>query len=106
MNHFERTAIFTLVENIEGQLRGLKTLIAASGNSGPDPKAQAHKVTATIDQDSPELSQDEEDRLTAELQLVRDSEIARMRKTAEGHFQKEWAATDAAMTRAEARVDG
>ena len=88
MNHFERVAIFTVIENLENQLRGLKTLIAASANGASDPTQ--HKVTATLEADSPELSEEDEDRLQRELELTRQREIERMRKTAETHFQKEW----------------
>ncbi len=89
MNHFERVAIFTLVENIENQLKGLKTLIAASANIAA-PSGGSHKVTQTIDHESHELSDDDEDRLQAELEKARTVEIERMRKSAETHFQNEW----------------
>ncbi len=88
MNHFERVAIFTLVENIESQLRGLKTLLAASSNQGSP--AREHKVTQTTDIDSHELSDDEEAILQKTLEEARQAEIDRMRKAAENHFQKEW----------------
>lgn len=84
MNHFERVAIFTLVENIENQLKGLKTLISASANTGAP--QQTHKTTALLDPESHELSEEEEERLQAELA----ANIERMRKSAESAFQGEW----------------
>jgi hypothetical protein len=97
MNHFERIAIFTVVENIESQLRGLKTLIAASSSAqGPSPST--HKTTPTLDTDSHELSDEDEEKLHRELELARTTEIARMRKEAEGHFQKEWEKTAQVMS--------
>lgn len=96
MNHFERMAIFTVVENVENQLKGLKALIAASSNS--QPQSGVHKTTSTIPDDSQELSDEDEDRLQKELELARKSEIERMRKEAEGHFQSEWSLTTQAMS--------
>lgn len=96
MNHFERVAIFTTIENIENQLRGLKTLIAAS--AAPDAKS-THKVTPTLDTDSHELSDDDEDRLAKELEAARETEIQRMRKAAEATFQGEWAKTSDGMSK-------
>lgn len=87
MNHFERVAIFTLVENIEAQLKGLKTLIAASSSQGGPAN---HKVTQTLETDSHELSDEDEDKLQKQIEIARKDEVDRMRKTAEAHFQSEW----------------
>jgi hypothetical protein len=87
MNHFERVAIFTLVENIEAQLRGLKTLIAASANQTP---AATHKTTPTLDTDSMELSDEDEDKLQKQIESARKAELERMAQTAQAHFQQEW----------------
>lgn len=96
MNHFERVAIFTTIENIENQLRGLKTLIAASAA----PHAPVtHKTTPTMDHDSHELSEDDEEKLQKELEHARTVEIERMRKAAEATFQGEWAQTSDAMSK-------
>ncbi len=89
MTPFERIAIFTLVENMENQLRGLKTLIAASANA--DVKTPAHKTTSTLDaHDSYELSDEEEAELEAQLETARKIEIEKMRTKAEGAFQGLW----------------
>lgn len=99
MNHFERMAIFTMVENIENQLKGLKSLIAASSSVTT---TAPHKVTSTLEQDSPELSEEDEDRLQAELENARKAEVDRMSKSAETHFQNEWDTAAKAM----ASLDG
>lgn len=44
MNHFEKLAVYTVIENIEGQLRGLKTLLAASGGADLGAKQQQNPV--------------------------------------------------------------
>ncbi len=88
MNHFERVAIFTLVENIEGQLKGLKTLIAASANSGAP--ETTHKVTQTLETESQELSDDEEDKLYKEMEIARTKALENMSKQGEKVFQNEW----------------
>jgi hypothetical protein len=86
LNHFERVAIFTAIDSIETQLRGLKTLIAAA--AGID--QQAHRTTRTIDPDSNELSDIEEDRLEKEIQRARTEELERMSKHAAGFFEEQW----------------
>jgi hypothetical protein len=96
MNHFERIAIFTAIESIESQLRGVKTLLAASANNGEP--AKEHKVTRTLDVDSEELSDDEEDRLHKEIKFAQEQEIERMRKSAESSFQNVWDETAKGMT--------
>lgn len=88
MNHFERVAIFTVVENMENQLRGLKTLIAAASSASST--SQPHKTTPTLDVDSQELSDEDEDKLQEQIEKGRKLEIERMSKSAEVHFQKEW----------------
>lgn len=88
MNHFERVAIFTVIENLENQLKGLKTLIAASANEAA--ASTPHRVTSTLETDPQELSEEDEDKLFTELELTRQRNIEGMRKTAEAHFQKEW----------------
>ena len=94
MNHFERVAIFTVVEGIEKQLAGLKTLIAASAGY----QASEHKTTSTIPTDTHELSDEDEEKLAKEIDAVRTAEVERMRKSAETHFQKEWDVAAKAMT--------
>lgn len=88
MNHFERIAIFTAVENIETQLRGLKTMIAASADQGLPP--QSHKVTQGMPVDSHELSEADEDRLHKTLEDARKQQIAKMASDAGTHFEDEW----------------
>ncbi len=95
MNHFERVAIFTLVDNIENQLKGLKTLIAASANVTTPTE---HKVTTTLETDSHELSESDEDMLAQGLEIARKANIERMSKTAETHFQQEWDLTSQGMS--------
>ncbi len=97
MNHFERVAIFTLVENIENQLKGLKTLIAASANQGTS--SASHKVTPTLEMDSHELSDDDEDRVERAISEAREEEVQKMRKSAEATFQTEWDATAQGMAK-------
>lgn len=87
VNHFERVAIFTVVENIENQLKGLKTLIAASANATTP--AGSHKVTRMDEPDSNELSDDEDEKLEAVLNKAREEEVARMAQTAQAYFRKE-----------------
>ncbi len=90
MNHFERMAIFTLIENVESQLKGLKTLLAASAN-GIGAAPAEHKVTRTHQAiDSEELSEEDEDKLQETLELARTEAMARATKQAEAHFQAEW----------------
>lgn len=95
MNHFERVAIFTLIENMENQLKGLKTLIAASANQASTPQ---HKVTTTLDTDSNELSDSDEDMLAKTLEAARKTQVERMSKAAETHFQAEWDLTAQGMS--------
>ncbi len=89
MNHFERMAIFTAIENLEAQLKGLKTLIAASNS----PAEKSHKTTPILETDSLELSDEDEDKLQKELEASRLAQIEKMRKAAEAHFQDEWSLT-------------
>lgn len=89
MNHFERVAIFTLVENIESQLKGLKTLIAASSSNAGAP--ETHKVTPTLAVDSDELTDDEEDKLAKEIHEAQTTAVNKMVKNGEAVFQNEWA---------------
>lgn len=70
MNQFERVAIYTTIESIEAQLRGLKTLIAAS--SGVAEQGKTHKVTQTMGDDGT-LSEDEEQLLEKQLKKARAS---------------------------------
>lgn len=80
MNSFERVAIFTVIDNIESQIRGLKTLIAAS-NAGAMPD---HKVTM-VQQDptSNELSEQEDDML--------EKQLLKAREEADTLFKNQWA---------------
>lgn len=93
VNHFERVAIFTVVESIENQLKGLKTLIAASANSSSPEQNQQHRVTSTIPADSQELPDEDEDRLAKILEEDR----AELVKKAEAAFQKEFKSITSAM---------
>ncbi len=88
MNSFERVAFFTMIENIENQVRSLKTLLAASASQGAG--EAKHRVTATLDHESHELSEEDEAKLEKELEIARTGEVDRMRKSAEAHFQDEW----------------
>ncbi len=103
MNHFERVAVFTVIENMESQLKGLKTLIAAA--SSPTSPA-THKTTQTLETDSQELSEEEELRLEEALKAAQDKEVKRMRQSAETHFQKEWDLAAKTMTTLDQLADG
>lgn len=103
MNHFERVAIFTVIENMESQLKGLKTLIAAA--SSPTSTA-THKTTSTMEHESQELTEEEELRLEEALKAAQDKEIKRMSNSAEVHFQKEWDLQTRAMKNLETLADG
>lgn len=87
MNNFERVAIFTAIENIETQIKGVKTLIAASSNQQPVGK---HTVTSGVQQDTDELSDEEEELLEKTLKEAGEREVQRMQKQAEVHYQKEF----------------
>lgn len=87
MNNFERIAVFTIIDNIEGQLRGLKTLLAASANPGVG--SSTHKVHGTPENHL-EMSDDEEKILQQELTEAREKETKRMAAEAEKHFGKQW----------------
>lgn len=103
MNHFERVALFTQIENIETQLRGLKTLLAASSS---EPGGNKHKVTPTIENDDMELSEQDEAELEKALKSAQEKEVARMRIAAEAHFQTEWDKTAKTLSGLEAGLDG
>lgn len=87
MNHFERVAIFTLVENIENQLRGLKTLIAASANTGAPAE---HKVSLPQEDDSYILSDELDAKLTEKLNEGLKEQVKTMAENAQNTFRSEW----------------
>lgn len=71
MNQFERVAIYTTIESIETQLRGLKTLIAAS--SGVEDQQKKHVTTQTLGGDDGTLTDEEEKILESKLRAARAS---------------------------------
>lgn len=88
MNQFERTAIFTMIENIESQLRGLKTLIATAANVNVAPGKSTKVETLNIDTE--ELSDTEEKELTDIIEQARRAQTTLLAKRAEEHFQREF----------------
>lgn len=83
MNQFERVAIFTAIEGIEAQLRGVKALIAAASGA-PQGKAETHKTTSTLsDFESHELSDEEDQKLQAQLLALREKQMRGMVQQAE-----------------------
>ena len=85
MTPFERIAIFTMIEGIEGQLRGLKGLLASTANQA---SATTHKVTDTLGSTG-ELTDDEEAKLAAALEADRSSRIAGLKTQGENTFLEE-----------------
>jgi len=84
MDQFERIAVVTIIDNIEHQLRGLKTLLAASANKrGPH---QTVKIPQSSVDSQHYASEDEE----ADLALRLEEESLRLKQDAEAHFAKEW----------------
>lgn len=87
MNNFEKTAIYTVIDTIEVQLRGLKNMVAAA--NGGQAKTQS-TVTRTESGDfATELSDDEEKRLEQTLKQAQDEEVGRMRAQAEKFAQEQ-----------------
>jgi hypothetical protein len=84
MTAFERAAIFTMIEMMESQLRGLKGLIAASANAEM-PAASTHKVTNTMASEG-ELSDEDEDRLEREIKAGQAAEIAKLSARAQDTY--------------------
>jgi hypothetical protein len=85
MNHFERTAVFTMIETIEAQLRGLKTLIAASSNA----TAPAAKSTSTIGEvDSHMMTDDEETALAQQIARSREKMVHGLAAEAQDVFSE------------------
>lgn len=92
MNHFERVAIFTAIEAIENQIRGVKTLLAASSTNQPADTKGAHRVTRTSQDpiDSDELSEEDEAKLDEVLEAAREAHVGKLKHEAEAVFQEEW----------------
>ncbi len=90
MTNFERIAFFTIIENIEKQLQGVKTLLAATNPESGLSGSGTHKVTRTMETDSPDLTDEQEDKVEKAMLEARETELNRMRKSAETHYQKEW----------------
>ncbi len=93
MNNFERVAIFTLIEGIEGQLRGLKTLLAAGGNQDA-----AHKTTAVPQYDPTSfgrLTAEQEAEIETRLGMRRQEEIDKMQHAAGAKYGELWTAAAA-----------
>lgn len=90
MSHFERLAIFSIIENVTQQLNGLKTLLAASGNES----MQAGKMVKVPIPQSPssQYTDEQEDKQLDALFDVR-AETERLAKEAESTTAKLWAET-------------
>lgn len=95
MNQFERLAIFTVLEGIEGQLRGLKTLLAA-GNSQP-----GQHVTTHVPQHDPmapnHMNPEDEAAMAKHFGMLRQAEIEKMQQAAGGEYVKLWDETQEKM---------
>lgn len=88
MNPIERIAIFTMIENIEHQLKGLKTLLAA-GNSLGNP-AQHKTTKVPIDHSDSIYASDEDE---AQMKKEIEAQTEKLRKDAEVAFSTSWALT-------------
>lgn len=86
MNQIERIAVMTIIDNIEHQLRGLKTLLAASANQ----EHRSVSIPTMVSQDSPYASPDEEKILEKELEGLRQREVERLQKQAESLYANTW----------------
>lgn len=88
MNQFERMAIFTVIENVEAQLRGLKSLIATAANME---NPSEHKVTKTGDlRPKVSLDEKEDEDLEKALEYQRVEHAKQLSKEAEKHYQAEF----------------
>lgn len=84
MNTFERTAIYTMLETVEAQIRGLKSMIAAS--SGTE-AAKPAKTTSTLGNfDDQSLSDDEEALLERQLRAAREKSVRGLADEAQDVF--------------------
>ena len=85
MTSFERTAIFTIIQNIKQQLEGLQTLLAASGNEASSPSHTVIKKPVTSDPTSLYTSEEEDAELAQKFLMTRQLEMQ-----AQEQFQKTW----------------
>lgn len=97
MTVFERTAVFTVINNIEQQLQGLKTLLAAAGQNGTERHVAPRKSAET--DPSSVYTTDKEDEAMSGLM---NSEFARLEaerleKEAEAFVQARFAAAQAGL---------
>lgn len=89
MNQFERTAIFTAIDVIEAQIRGLKSLIAAAGGNSKVVHPQNSSTPfVPVDEFATELNDREEAELEKAIKSAQEAEIARMQGEAEQAFKK------------------
>lgn len=93
MTSFERTAIFTVITSIEQQLQGLKTLLAASGNSAhavaePARKRSADDLTSIYTNEQEDQQMD---------QMLNAGAAEALVKEAESTMQREWEKARAAL---------
>ncbi len=97
MTNFERVAIFTLIENVENQLKGLKVLLAASAAPGVGGgSTSSHKVHGQP-QETNEMTVDEENALESALKAARERENKAMANAAEREFGDQWREVQAEM---------
>lgn len=85
MTSFERTAIFTVITSIEQQLQGLKTLLAASGNS-----VHVAPVERKRSADDPTSIYTNEQEDTQMDKLLNAGAAEALVKEAEATIQREW----------------
>lgn len=87
MNQFERVAVFTLIENIEHQLRGLKTLLAAGNNAA---QVQQKPTREPPPYDGAYATAKEEHDLELQIEKMREAQMLELQKQAESEFSKQW----------------
>ncbi len=90
MQDIERIAIFTMIDGIEHQLRGVKALLTAGTNLGAPPVKHTVHGGHT---ESQYATGEEEDRIAETLENVRKAETARIAQAAAAAHSGIWAET-------------
>jgi len=100
MNQFETLAIMTVIDNIEAQLRGVKTLLAAARSAPGAPARATQNPVPPADVTSYDLSDDDEDAIDQAMRAQQAMLDERSKKIAEAMAKVHgdtWAATAADM---------
>lgn len=87
MNNFERVAIFTMIEGIESQLRGLKTLLATNSNQEA---SKSYKVEQHDPFAPQHMSEQDELALAKKLNDEREAQVKSMAEQGQTVLQGIW----------------